>query len=44
MPKKVLAAFLPMALVHLRLVKGETSQFRRQIALMRAAWLGFPKI
>ena len=44
LPKKVLAAFLPMALVHLRLVKGETSQFRRQIALMRAAWLGFPKI
>jgi phytoene synthase len=43
LPKKVLPAFLPMALVALRIARGETSQFRRQLALMRAAWLEFPK-
>ena len=44
LPKQALPAFLPMALVPLWLAKGETSQFRRQLALMRAAWFGFPKI
>ena len=44
LPKKALPAFLPMALVPLWLAKGQTSQFRRQLALMRAAWFGFRKI
>lgn len=37
----VRAAFLPLALVPLRLAKNDPPQWRRQIALLRAAWFGF---
>lgn len=44
LPKTALPAFLPVALVPLRLVRGHAAQWRRQIVLARAAWFGFPKI
>ena len=43
LPKAVLPAFLPVALVPLRLSRPQAAQWRRQIALVRAAWFGFPK-
>lgn len=42
LPASVLPAFLPAALVPLRLAHPDPPQWRRQIALLRAAWLGFP--
>ena len=42
LPKEVLPAFLPVALVPLCLSQADPAQWRRQIALMRAAWVGFP--
>jgi phytoene/squalene synthetase len=44
LPEAVLPAFLPVALVPLRLRQPAPSQWRRQIALARAAWFGFPKL
>jgi phytoene synthase len=44
LPKEVLPAFLPVALVPLRLRRGNAPQWRRQMALARAAWFGFPAI
>ena len=42
-PQPALPAFLTVALVPLRLRRPEAPQWRRQIALMRAAWFGFPR-
>lgn len=44
LPKAALPAFLPVALVLLRLKRGNAAQWRRQIVLARAAWFGFPKM
>ncbi len=44
LPEAALPAFLPVALVPLQLRQREPSQWRRQIALARAAWFGFPKL
>jgi len=33
-----------VALVPLRLKRPNAPQWRRQIALLRAAWFGFPKL
>jgi len=41
-PPAVIPAFLPAALVPLRLKHPDPPQWRRQIALARAAWFGFP--
>jgi phytoene synthase len=43
-PEEAQPAFLPAALVPLRLAHPHAPQWRRQIALLRAAWLGFPKL
>jgi len=43
-PERALPAFLPVALVPLRIKRPHAPQWRRQIALLRAAWLGFPQI
>jgi phytoene synthase len=43
-PEAALPAFLTVALVPLKLKQAEPSQWRRQIALARAAWFGFPKL
>jgi hypothetical protein len=43
-PETVLPAFLPVALVPLLLKNPGAPQWRRQIALLRAAWFGFPKL
>jgi hypothetical protein len=43
-PDAVLPAFLPVALVPLLLKNPNAPQWRRQIALLRAAWFGFPKL
>ncbi len=40
-PPPVLPAFLPVALVPLRLARPDPPQWRRQVALARAAWIGF---
>lgn len=37
-------AFLPAALVPMRLRHPQAGPWRRQIALLRAAWFGFPKL
>jgi phytoene/squalene synthetase len=42
-PSAALPAFLPVALVPLRLKQAQPAQWRRQLALLRAAWLGFPR-
>jgi phytoene/squalene synthetase len=44
LPERALPAFLTVCLVPLRLKRPRAPQWRRQIALLRAAWLGFPKI
>ena len=44
LPEAALPAFLPAALVPLRLKRPDAPQWRRQIALLRTAWFGFPKI
>ena len=43
-PVQAKPAFLHLATVPLRLEHPEAPQWRRQIALMRAAWFGFPKL
>lgn len=42
-PRAAWPAFLTVSLVPLRLANPAAPQWRRQIALLRAAWLGFPK-
>lgn len=42
--ERVLPAFLTVCLVPLRLKYPDTSQWRRQIALLRTAWFGFPRM
>lgn len=44
LPDRALPAFLPMALLPLRLRQAQAPQWRKQIALLRAAWFGFPEI
>jgi phytoene/squalene synthetase len=44
LPKMSLPAFLTVALVPLRLKRPDAAQWRRQIALLRTAWFGFPKL
>jgi hypothetical protein len=44
LPKQSLPAFVSVALVPLRLKRPDAPQWRRQIALLRAAWFGFPKL
>jgi phytoene/squalene synthetase len=44
LPKAAFAAFLPAALVPLLLRHPDAPQWRRQIAMLLAAWFGFPKI
>lgn len=41
-PGRALPAFLPVALVPLRLRSPDAAPWRRQVAIARAAWLGFP--
>jgi hypothetical protein len=43
-PVKARPAFLHLATVPLRLKNPDAPQWRRQLALMRAAWFGFPNI
>jgi len=43
-PDQALPAFLSVALVPLQLKRPNARQWRRQIALLRTAWFGFPKI
>ena len=42
-PERALPAFMTVALVPLRLRWPDAPQWRRQIALLRTAWFGFPK-
>lgn len=42
--EQALPAFLTVALVPLRLKRPHAAQWRRQIALLRAAWFGFPRL
>jgi phytoene/squalene synthetase len=44
LPQAALPAFLPVALVPLRLKRPDAPQRRRQLVLLRTAWFGFPKI
>jgi len=44
LPDGVLPAFLPVALVPLRLRKPDAPAWRRQLVLLRAAYFGFAKI
>ena len=44
LPDLALPAFLSVALVPLQLKRPNAPQWRRQIALLRTAWFGFPKI
>ena len=44
LPEAAPPAFLPVALVPLRLKRPDAPQWRRQIVLLRTAWFGFPKI
>jgi phytoene synthase len=44
LPEQVLPALLTVALVPLRLAHPHAAQWRRQIALLRAAWFGFPTL
>jgi phytoene synthase len=43
LPKSALPAFLITSLVPLRLKRPDAPQWRRQIALLRTAWFGFPR-
>jgi phytoene/squalene synthetase len=43
LPEAALPAFLPVALVPLRLKRADAPQWRRQLVLLRTAWFGFPK-
>jgi phytoene synthase len=43
LPAAARPAFLPVALVPLLVRQPEAAQWRKQIALLRAAWFGFPK-
>jgi phytoene/squalene synthetase len=43
-PEAALPAFLPVALVPLLLKNPDAPTWRRQMALLRAAWFGFPKL
>jgi hypothetical protein len=42
LPAAGVPAFLPAALIPLRLANPEAPPWRRQVALARAAWFGFP--
>ena len=44
LPEAALPAFLPVALVPLRLKRPDAPQWLRQLVLLRAAWFGFPKL
>ncbi len=44
LPEEALPAFLTVALVPLRLKRSDAPHWRRQIALLRTAWFGFPTI
>lgn len=44
LPKQALPAFLTVSLVPLRLKHPNAPQWRRQVALLRAAWFGFPAV
>ena len=44
LPKMSLPAFLTVSLVPLRLKQPDAAQWLRQIALLRTAWFGFPKL
>jgi 15-cis-phytoene synthase len=44
LPERALPAFLVVSLVPLRLKNPDASQWRRQFALLRAAWFGFPQV
>ena len=44
LPQAAVPAFLPVALVPLRLKRPDAPQRRRQLVLLRTAWFGFPKI
>jgi len=44
LPEAALPAFLTVALVPLRLRRPQAAPWRRQIAMLRAAWFGFPEI
>jgi phytoene/squalene synthetase len=44
LPTEAFPAFLPVALVPLRLKNPQAAQWRRQIALARAAYFGFPRL
>jgi hypothetical protein len=44
LPERALPAFLTVALVPLLLKNSGAPQWRRQIALARSAWFGFPKL
>lgn len=44
LPPRALPAFLTVCLVPLRLKHPRAPQWRRQIAMLRTAWFGFPKI
>jgi hypothetical protein len=44
LPDNALPAFLTVTLVPLLLKSPDAGQWRRQIALARAAWFGFPKL
>jgi 15-cis-phytoene synthase len=44
LPDAALPAFLSVALVPLLLKRPDAPQWRRQLALLRAAWFGFPKL
>jgi phytoene/squalene synthetase len=44
LPDAALPAFLPVALVPLRLKRPDAPPWRRQIMLLRTAWFGFPKL
>ncbi|MBV9260429.1 MAG: squalene/phytoene synthase family protein [Pseudolabrys sp.] len=44
LPRKTLPAFLPLALLPLKLRRPDVSQWRKQLVLLRAAYFGFPKV
>ena len=44
LPDQVLPAFVSVALVPLLLKSPDAPQWRKQIALLRTAWFGFPKL
>jgi phytoene/squalene synthetase len=44
LPEQVWPAFLTACLVPLRLRYPDAPQWRRQIAMLRTAWLGFPRL